>query len=63
MHTYIISSRDPFHVIPTLPPPHLQVVVADAPFVDLMNTMSDPTVPLTAGEWEEWGNPNEVRHG
>ena len=40
--------------------PHPQVVVADVPFVDLMNTMCDPTIPLTMGEWEEWGNPNEV---
>lgn len=29
------------------------------PFVDAVNTMSDPTIPLTCGEWEEIGNPNE----
>jgi len=27
------------------------------PFVDVLNTMSDPTLPLTVGEYEEWGNP------
>jgi oligopeptidase B len=32
-------------------------VVADVPFVDLLNTMSDPTLPLTVTEYEEWGNP------
>jgi len=31
--------------------------VAQVPFVDVMNTMSDPTLPLTVIEWEEWGNP------
>ena len=31
--------------------------VADVPFVDLINTMSDPDVPLTVVEYEEWGNP------
>ena len=30
---------------------------ADVPFVDVINTMSDPTIPLTIGEYEEWGNP------
>ncbi len=29
------------------------------PFVDLMNTMLDDTLPLTIGEYLEWGNPNE----
>lgn len=33
--------------------------VAGVPFVDLMASMSDPTIPLTTEEWEEWGNPNE----
>jgi oligopeptidase B len=32
-------------------------VVAEVPFVDVVNTMSDPTLPLTVTEWEEWGDP------
>jgi len=36
--------------------------VADVPFVDVLTTMSDPTIPLTVTEWEEWGNPSERRY-
>ncbi|HLK43136.1 MAG TPA: S9 family peptidase, partial [Thermoleophilia bacterium] len=34
-------------------------VVADVPFVDALNTILDPSLPLTVMEWEEWGNPLE----
>ena len=33
-------------------------VIAQVPFVDVLNTMSDPSLPLTVGEYEEWGNPS-----
>jgi oligopeptidase B len=34
-------------------------VVAHVPFVDLLTTMSDDSIPLTAGEYSEWGNPQD----
>jgi oligopeptidase B len=34
-------------------------VVAEVPFVDVVTTMSDDTLPLTVTEWEEWGNPRD----
>ena len=32
-------------------------VIAEVPFVDCLTTISDPTIPLTIAEWQEWGNP------
>ena len=34
-------------------------IVAEVPFVDVLNTMTDSTLPLTPPEWPEWGNPIE----
>jgi len=34
-------------------------IVASVPFVDVMTTMLDDSIPLTTGEYDEWGNPNE----
>ena len=34
-------------------------LVADVPFVDVVTTMMDETIPLTTSEWDEWGNPKE----
>jgi len=36
-----------------------RAVVAEVPFVDCLTTILDPSLPLTATEWEEWGNPIE----
>ena len=33
-------------------------IIADVPFVDVINTMEDESIPLTTFEWKEWGNPN-----
>jgi oligopeptidase B len=40
-------------------PELFSVVISLVPFVDVLNTMLDETLPLTVGEYEEWGNPNE----
>ncbi len=34
-------------------------ILAEVPFVDALNTMLDPSLPLTVGEYEEWGNPTD----
>jgi oligopeptidase B len=41
-----------------LAPDLFRCVVAEVPFVDALTTMLDDTLPLTIGEWEEWGNPD-----
>jgi oligopeptidase B len=38
-------------------PERWRAVVAEVPFVDVVTTMFDASIPLTAGEWEEWGDP------
>ena len=42
-----------------LAPSLAQVAVAQVPFVDVLTTMLDASIPLTVGEYEEWGNPND----
>ncbi|KAG8365725.1 hypothetical protein BUALT_Bualt17G0001800 [Buddleja alternifolia] len=40
-------------------PDLFKVAVAGVPFVDVLTTMLDPTIPLTTSEWEEWGDPRK----
>jgi len=41
----------------TMRPDLFAAIVAEVPFVDVVTTMSDPSLPLTITEWEEWGDP------
>jgi oligopeptidase B len=41
----------------TMRPDLYAAAVAEVPFVDVVTTMSDPTLPLTVTEWDEWGDP------
>ena len=41
----------------TMQPDLYSSAIAEVPFVDVVSTMSDPTLPLTVTEWEEWGDP------
>ncbi len=40
-------------------PDLFHTAVAEVPFVDVINTMLDPTIPLTVTEYDEWGNPHD----
>ena len=43
--------------VANLGPERFHAIVAEVPFVDNVNTILDPSLPLTVTEWEEWGNP------
>ena len=49
-------------VIINLAPDLYNGVIADVPFVDVVTTMLDDTIPLTTSEYDEWGNPNEKQY-
>ena len=44
----------------TMRPDLFWIGIPGVPFVDVLNTMSDSTIPLTKEEWTQWGNPNEL---
>ena len=43
--------------VANMAPEDYKVMIAQVPFVDVVTTMLDETIPLTTGEWDEWGNP------
>lgn len=45
-----------------LAPELFGLVIAEVPFVDVVNTMLDDTLPLTVAEWDEWGDPRDPEH-
>jgi oligopeptidase B len=48
--------------ISNLRPDLFKGVVAEVPFVDVVTTMLDASIPLTTGEYDEWGDPNDKRY-
>jgi oligopeptidase B len=48
--------------VTNLKPEIFRAVLSHVPFVDVMNTMLDASLPLTVPEYEEWGNPNEEEY-
>ena len=48
--------------VTNLKPEIFRAVLSHVPFVDVMNTMLDSSLPLTVPEYEEWGNPNEAEY-
>jgi len=45
--------------VANMAPAAFRAIVAEVPFVDCLNSILDPSLPLTVTEWEEWGNPIE----
>lgn len=49
-------------VIANLAPELYNGIIAQVPFVDVVTTMLDDSIPLTTGEYDEWGNPNDKEY-
>lgn len=49
-------------VIANMRPGLFRIIVANVPFVDIINTMLDASIPLTINEYDEWGNPNQEEY-
>jgi len=48
--------------VANIAPQDYRVMVAQVPFVDVVTTMLDPTIPLTTNEYDEWGNPEQPQY-
>ena len=48
--------------IANMAPQKYRVIVSQVPFVDVVTTMLDPTIPLTTNEYDEWGNPEQKQY-
>ncbi|TMB71883.1 MAG: S9 family peptidase, partial [Deltaproteobacteria bacterium] len=48
--------------ITNMRPDLFEAVVAEVPFVDVITTMLDPSIPLTTGEYDEWGDPKQKEY-
>lgn len=48
--------------VANMAPKQYKGIVAQVPFVDVVTTMLDETIPLTTGEYDEWGNPNDKQY-
>ncbi|MET0892119.1 MAG: S9 family peptidase [Pseudoxanthomonas sp.] len=48
--------------IANMAPDKYRVIVSQVPFVDVVTTMLDPTIPLTTNEYDEWGNPEQKKY-
>ena len=45
--------------VSNMAPEKYRVILSQVPFVDVVTTMLDPTIPLTTNEYDEWGNPEK----
>ncbi len=48
--------------VANMAPQEYRVIVSQVPFVDVVTTMLDPTIPLTTNEYDEWGNPEQRQY-